>query len=273
MMDNQHEPIITHEYDLDAIATYYRLCEIEFSEENVKSKELYLERVKQDGETYCTNNDLNFSFYFDNKIPLVIPSTTQNFELYAGLHLISYDIPKIGAFLSYQKSIYKGEYDFVNLVEFLIYRIVKNNSPLDNTVRLEKIMQWVSQQRSLLKEDGLESSQLHSDNTHEAQKEKPNKYNTLQYALFHYYKQYANYVPLFESTLKQTRKGVIREQGKEYGVSGNNFVNQYYVIYKKSNRVARKNINHLEIVAQMLSDYPAAKELAEGELKEAKSLR
>lgn len=267
-MENHNKPIFTHEYDLDAIAAYFRLSELEFTPENIIHKVLYLERIKKEVETFCTNSDLNFSFFFENKIPMIIPSTTPNFELYVGLYLISYDIPKIGAFLSYQKSIYKGENNFVNLVEFLIYRIVKNNSPLDNTVRLEKIMQWVLHERSFEKLIETDSKKSLSESEDKHQEEKQYGSSTLRHALFHFYLQEAKYEPFFKSSSKQSKKAAMKEQGQKYGVSGNNFMNHFYSISKRRNRVLEKNIQHLKIVIEMLSLYPEAKVLAEKELNE-----
>lgn len=262
------ETIISHEYDVDLIATYHRLSELEFNKKNIIPEERYLELIKEEGESFCRRNALYFPFYFNNKIPLVIPSTTVNFELYVGLHLIPYTIHKIGAFLSYQKNIYEGKDDFVDLVEFRISSIVESNSPIDNSVRLEKIMQWVKQERLLENPKQQKNNQTSSGSASETG-EGNNKAKTLRKALLHYYKQQANYLPPFKRTLEKTIKDVMREQGAKYGVSGNNFARLYYDICKKEARVTPKNIIHLEFVVKELSKFPKAKKRAEMDLKAA----
>lgn len=244
------ETIISHEYDVDLIATYHRLSELDFTKKDIIPKERYLEQIKQEGELFCRRNDLYFPFYFNNKIPLVIPSATVNFELYVGLHLIPYAIHKIGAFLSYQKNIYQGKVDFVDLVEFRISSIVESNSPIDNSVRLEKIMQWVSQERSLGNKEDVKSAQINSEGTSRKKKKKPIKNLTLHHALCHYYKQQANYLPLFKRTYEKTVREVMMEQGVNYGLNGDHFVNRYYKICNKEKRVTQKNIIHLEYVVR-----------------------
>jgi hypothetical protein len=266
-MGKNLKPIISHAYDVDLIAAYDRLSRIEFI--NVETKENYLERNKTVIESFCKNNKLDFPFYFDQKIPLVIPSTTNNFEFYIGFFLISFEIPKIPAFLSYQLDIYEGEQDFVNLVEFLIYEIVKSNSPFDNSIRLEKIMQWVSNERYSKNQIELRRNQASVDIDFENEGFDNEEYSTKDYVLFHYYIQEAKIEPPFEKTKNSTKRSKMMVQGIKYGVSGDAFANEYYVILKKNNRICNSNIQRLNRVSEMLSKFPEAKKIAENELKEA----
>lgn len=269
-MSKDLKPIISHVYDVDLIAAYNRLSMVEFT--NIESKGSYLERNKTVIESFCLKNNIDFPFYFDHKIPLVIPSTTYNFEYYVGFFLITFETPKIPAFLSYQLTIYQGVHDFVNLVEFLIYEIVKSNSPFDNSIRLEKIMQWVINERS--SKNHIELRKKTGDFKTEIVNEmhKNERISTKDFALFHFYKQEAKIVPPFEKTLNSTKRRQMMNQGKNYGVGGDAFVNEYYVILKKSNRICYSNIERLNKVIEMLSIFPEAKIKAENELKEARQL-
>jgi hypothetical protein len=267
-MHKDKETIISHAYDVDLIATYHGLAEMEFTKSNGLTKELYLEKIKDLGESFCKKNSQYFPFYFNQSIPLVVPSSFYNFELYLGLFLISFEIPKIPALLTYQKVNYKGNFDFVNLVEHLVYKIVRRNSPNDNQVRLEKIMDWVATERSMeaQAEESISNSKVV---TEDVKTEKP---LTITYALFHYYLQEGKYELLFDCYIDQKKKAAIKSKGIFYGVSGNNFTNQYYAISKRWERVVFKNVKHIENVVKMLANYPIALKIAEQELIEAKSL-
>lgn len=266
-MSKDLKPIISHVYDVDLIAAYNRLSMVEFT--NIESKGSYLERNKTVIESFCLKNNIDFPFYFDHKIPLVIPSTTYNFEYYVGFFLITFETPKIPAFLSYQLTIYQGVHDFVNLVEFLIYEIVKSNSPFDNSIRLEKIMQWVLNERS--SKSHIELTKRPADLVSDAENEdcKNERFSTKDYVLFHYYIQAAKIEPPFEKTKNSTKRSKMKAQGIKYGVGGDAFTNEYYVILKKNNRISDSNIERLNKVIEMLSKFPEAKKIAENELKEA----
>jgi hypothetical protein len=111
-MSTDEETITSHAYDVDLIATYHGLLEMEFTKSNGLTKELYLKKINDLGESFCKKNCLYYPFYFNQRTPLVVPSSFYNFELYLGLFLISFEIPKIPALLTYQKSNYKVNFDF-----------------------------------------------------------------------------------------------------------------------------------------------------------------
>jgi hypothetical protein len=58
---------------------------------------------------------------------------------------MAYDVNKIEAFLSHQRKGWKRPGSFITFVDSLVYRFVRNNSPFDNQVRLDKISSWVNQ--------------------------------------------------------------------------------------------------------------------------------
>ena len=267
-MSKDTETIISHAYDVDLIATFHGLSEMEFTESNGLTKEHYLAKIKDLGESFCKRNSQYYPFYFNQRIPLVVPSSFYNYELYLGLFLISFEIPKISALLSYQKLNFKGNFDFVNMVEFLVYKIVSKNSPNDNYARLEKIMDWVATERSMeaRAEESITNSKVVNEDV------KTEKQFAIVYALYHYYLQEGKYELLFDCYIDQKKKAAIKSKGVFYGVSENNFLNKYYSISKRLERVVRKNVKHIEKVIKMLENYPLAQKIAEQELTEAKLL-
>lgn len=100
----------------------------------------------------------------------------------------------------------------------------------------------------------------------------PNRsaYSTLDFALFHYYKQEGGYEPPFKKEGNKTKRDAIRVQAEKYKIGLESFVNNYYSIAgKKENRLIARNISHIEKAIGMLAEFPAAKKIAESELKEA----
>jgi hypothetical protein len=257
-MHKDKETIISHVYDVDIIATYYRISALKFTKKDSLSKELYLEDIMSSIKYICETGNKNSEFYVNNKIPLVISSDIYNFENHIGKFLITFDIPKIPAFLSYQKKNYTGQVDFVDFVEFRVYEIVKNFSPINNSVRLEKIIQWVMNERSKVKEQADSDDKVISEK----------KIKTIEYALYHFYLQEAKIEDPFVRTKKLTKRKMMVNQGVKYGVGGESFANLYYDIYTKADRLCDSYLVKIENVIDMLTDYPDAKKIAEDEIKE-----
>lgn len=134
--------IVSYEYCLDIIKIYKQLSKLTFDK-----KDKVLETVKSSIKHYCTEKKIDFEHYFNNKLALVVPSTIYDFDWYFAFFLMAFDINKIDAFLSFQQKRYEGEHIFLNFVEFPVYRIINDNSPFDNSARLDKIMQWVKEQK------------------------------------------------------------------------------------------------------------------------------
>lgn len=112
------------------------------------NKNEVLDIIKENIEYYCKSNNINFAYHFDNKLPLIISTQTNNFQWFLGLQIIGFDINKIKALLSFQQKRYNNdEIDFVTFVEFAIYNLVKNFTIINNSNRLKIIMDWVYQQR------------------------------------------------------------------------------------------------------------------------------
>jgi hypothetical protein len=107
---------------------------------------------------------------------------------------------------------------------------------------------------------------IHKNNTKE--------FNTIDYALFHYYKKEAKDVSEFTRTENETKREAMNKQGVEYGIGGNAFANCYYSIGLRHQkvRISRENIPHIKKVIAMLDEFPNAKKIAEKELREAELL-
>lgn len=96
---------------------------------------------------------------------------------------------------------------------------------------------------------------------------------TMDYALFHYYKQEGKHEPAFEKTGNINKKEAMREQGKKYNLGGAAFAVCYYTIAgKKEKRITISNIPHIRKAVEMLYEYSAGKQIAEKELGEAELL-
>lgn len=137
--------IISHPYCIDVITAYVQLSKLDF-----KDKGEYLKRIEDSIKYYCLSNKINFEYHFNNKYPIIISPTVNNFQWFFGLQLIGFDINKIKALLSFQQKRYQNEEaDFTTFVEFAVYNIVKGFSQLDNSEHLKMIMEWVNEQRTL----------------------------------------------------------------------------------------------------------------------------
>lgn len=103
---------------------------------------------------------------------------------------------------------------------------------------------------------------------------KPNTYITLQYALFHYYKQAGKHEMAFTEDSTTTIREAMKMQGIKYGVGGDAFANSFYSIClgKENNRIRKANTENIKKAIELLSDYPAGKIIAEEELKKAEIL-
>lgn len=136
---------ISHPYCIDIITTY-----VELSKRPIENKDEYLKLIEDGILFYCNSNKIDFAFHFENKLPLTIPSTVNNFQWFLAAQIISFDTNKIKALLSFQQKRFpEEETDFVTFVEFAVYNMVKNSTRLKNEEHLKMIMEWVNEQRTL----------------------------------------------------------------------------------------------------------------------------
>lgn len=129
--------IHSHPYCVDIITTYVQLSKLRF-----KKKGGFLKKVEEGIRFYCISNEIDFNYHFDNRLPLIISPTVNNFQWFFGLQIIGFDIHKIKALLSFQQKRYLNEgADYVTFIEFAVYRIVNNFNLIDNSERLRMIME------------------------------------------------------------------------------------------------------------------------------------
>lgn len=139
--------IVSHPYCIDVITAYFQLSKREF----VGNKD-FLKSVEEGIRYYCSYNNIDFSYHFNNKLPLTIPPTVNNIQWYFAIQIMSFDTNKIKALLSFQQKRYLDtEIDYVTYIEFSVYPIVYSINSLDNSLHLKLIMEWVNEERAAAK--------------------------------------------------------------------------------------------------------------------------
>lgn len=165
--------IISHPYCIDIITTYVQLSKLDFSD-----KDEYLKRIEDLIKFYCLSNKISFAYHFENKLPLIISPTVNNFQWFFGLQLIGFDINKIKALLSFQQKRYQNEEaDFTTFVEFAVYNIVKGITQIDNSECLRVIMEWVNEQRTLNIIRCKADTESNDDSTNNKKTKEDSKFN------------------------------------------------------------------------------------------------
>lgn len=141
---------IRNEYDIDAIALF-RIVEKSSSEYQKTSTnaEILLKEIKYT----CRFLKIDFDNFYKNNYPVVIHSDNNLYGFFISLCLAHYEIPKINLFLNHQKENFKGNYyakknNFVGLIEFLCYDMIKQYSLIKTDARLDKITTWIEKEKS-----------------------------------------------------------------------------------------------------------------------------
>lgn len=136
-------------YDINLSASY---VELEKQLENIEksrtgiTKQEYMSRIKHGIESYCKHYGLGT---LDSHIPIVLKYPAYNYHAHLAFQLMTFDPNKIFAMLDYQHENYLGLDSFQKIVEHGVYDWMSNNSPFDNTLRLQKIMEWVEKRRGV----------------------------------------------------------------------------------------------------------------------------
>lgn len=97
----------------------------------------------------------------DPTCPIHVVSPTANFYgTFLAFSLCFVDVPRIGTFLDYHRSFFKGNYyappeNFAGLVEFMVYQKVHNISIKSTTERLKAIMSWVRETKKEIRLLGM----------------------------------------------------------------------------------------------------------------------
>lgn len=85
----------------------------------------------------------------------IVPYDSRAYLLLLGWKLLVMDPMRIDAFLSYQMTLYSGNYgneqnDFLDLTKDFICDFIKSNNYNNENIRLEKIMNWVQKNKLLI---------------------------------------------------------------------------------------------------------------------------
>jgi len=144
----------THEYDIDIVSSYYNIKRVLFSESKLKikiieddKKKEYLKGIRYAIISYCNNHEIDFDFHFKHHIPIIIPSDDNYYINCLALSLIFCDLFKINSLLQYQKQKYIGDENFLDLIEFRIYELIKKSPFILERKRHKYIMKWVELER------------------------------------------------------------------------------------------------------------------------------
>lgn len=94
---------------------------------------------------YCRKNNIELNFSGS----LIIHQEDEDYIRLLAFSLISYPITRIRAFLDYQYSQYRGEGFFPSIIEGYVCTYIENFA-IENTERLDRIMQWVEERREFI---------------------------------------------------------------------------------------------------------------------------
>lgn len=152
-------PFVQHEYDIELNALTNKVYSV------VQNKKFW----PKDGRT-AEDYSLSFAVilkeYCDSEnsdltSPIQIINPNANFYgTFLAFSLCFVDVPRIGTFLDYQRSFFKGNYyappeNFTGLVEFMVYQKVHNISVKSTTERLKAIMSWVRETKKEIRLLGM----------------------------------------------------------------------------------------------------------------------
>ncbi len=143
-----------HIYDID-LKSLLRNYEKEIQKVKLISKdqppEYFIGLLKSSIEFYCKIKRIKYEKQLQI---LVTPKEDGVYRYFMALSLIFLDKHLTGTYLNYHKKLFqsqtKSDDSFTEVVEFAITYIIKYSSPFDNSVRLQRIMQWVENETRVL---------------------------------------------------------------------------------------------------------------------------
>jgi len=147
--------VVRHVYDIDAFEIIDRLMDkyksnIDQVPEHLRDlgfikleEELLIEFLNEEG--------FDISSHQENR-NFIVPSYYNLYNTYLGYKLLTIDLYKIEPLLSYQSVLFLGnnyapKENFLGLIEFLVYDIVKARLLPFEQIRLEKIVNWLERNR------------------------------------------------------------------------------------------------------------------------------
>lgn len=148
--DAKSKSISYHAYDINLTKSY---SELEKQYENLTNlkqgtlKEEYLSQIKERLESYSKFHGLGS---FDTFRPIILKYPAYNYPAHLAFQLMTFDVNKIHSMLDFQHENYLGLDQFQTIVEHGVYDWIKLNSPFDNNLRLQKIMEWVERKKNII---------------------------------------------------------------------------------------------------------------------------
>ncbi len=154
-MTEESHPITSyrHVYDVDAfeildiLKEKYKSNNNKISVKSLKVEEDNLLKFLIDEGFKADEKQKNRNF--------ILPSNYNLYNNFLSYKLLTMDVYKIEPFLSYQSVLFLGNQyaskdNFIGLLEFLIYDIVKDKVLPDEQIRLEKMVNWLERNRTFL---------------------------------------------------------------------------------------------------------------------------
>lgn len=149
---------VTHVYDIDFFEILDKLkdryttnCKL------IANYQASLASLKELEENYVKSKKLEGKYLKIEKRfrHYVMPSSDILYPTMLAFKLIVSDPHKIQAILSYQSVLFSGNYyadkdNFIGLVEFNIYKLVKSADFLNESIRLDKIANWLENNRKFI---------------------------------------------------------------------------------------------------------------------------
>lgn len=153
---NKGKPItfMKHRYDVDIVEAINNLTSIvnsgKFLFDHI-TPDVYIERLWEIVKAYCELNGLDYEYLRQHQI--VVPSNQNFYPVALAIQLMITPVHRINRFLDEQEVQFKGNHyaasnNFVGLVEYYVCDFIENNTPFDNSQRLNKIMEWVREKRN-----------------------------------------------------------------------------------------------------------------------------
>ena len=151
--DNQPKTSYRHVYDVDAFEILDMLKE-KYKSNNNKISVKSLKFEEDNLVKFLIDEGFNADEKQKNR-NFILPSNYNLYNKFLGYKLLTMDVYKIEPLLSYQSLLFLGNQyaskdNFIGLLEFLIYDIVKEKVLPDEQIRLEKMVNWLERNRTFL---------------------------------------------------------------------------------------------------------------------------
>ncbi|NUM51281.1 MAG: hypothetical protein HUU48_09205 [Flavobacteriales bacterium] len=142
-----------HIYEVDIIGTFLNVEKIILSSREkyllTISKKEYIVRLKENMEYLLTDKGIDVPFVLEHKLPVVIKPQidSQSYEYWLALHLMTIDEEVIPLVLLFHYDKWNRSLRFINLVEFIVFRIFQINKPFSLKKKASTILNWITLMR------------------------------------------------------------------------------------------------------------------------------